>query len=73
MGVTIGKWVEFHCLDDCQQMGCPGHHVRMERCRITGIIVIETAWGGTMENTRVCFDANQWTAVLQAAKPDTAK
>lgn len=36
MGVTVGDAVstrygttfEFHCFNDCQQTGCPGHKVR---------------------------------------------
>lgn len=28
MSTSYGKYVEFTCLNDCDQLGCPGHKVR---------------------------------------------
>jgi hypothetical protein len=28
MSTHYGKTVEYHCLNDCRQEGCPGHQLR---------------------------------------------
>lgn len=66
MGTLIGEWVEYRCLDDCRQEGCPGHKVRKNFQRSTDIIIFEFENKSTNEITNLYFDSNQLAAIHKA-------
>jgi hypothetical protein len=65
MSRYVGKPIEYKCLNDCQQSGCPGHTVTFIANRSSDIYSFEIDDGKT-DNLGYTFDENQWRAMVQA-------
>jgi hypothetical protein len=58
MGITKGKSVKYHCANDCEQLGCPGHILRVDLDRGTDIYLVDI--DGAIE----CYDENKLHAII---------
>lgn len=68
MGINTGTEVKYRCNNDCSQMGCPGHTMRMDSSRTSDTIIfvkdgVEIHW----------FDENEWTAMQRAEREHAIK
>lgn len=68
MGTNIGVEVKYRCNNDCDQMGCPGHTMRMDDHRTSDTIIfvkdgVEKYW----------FDENEWAAMQAAERAHAVK
>ena len=68
MGTNIGDDVKYKCFCDCNQMGCPGHVMRMDVSRTSDTIIflkdgVEKYW----------FDENEWDAMQKAERAHAKK
>jgi hypothetical protein len=61
MGKYYGPWVDYTCINDCQQSGCPGHKVRETVCRSSDVLSFEFD-DGHVEY----FDEERWKAMKAA-------
>jgi hypothetical protein len=64
MSRYVGKPIEYKCLNDCQQSGCPGHTLTFIADRSSDTYRFEID-DGKPDNFGYTFDENQWEAMLQ--------
>jgi len=68
MGTNIGPDIKYKCNNDCSQMGCPGHTMRMDDSRSSDVISF------VMDGDPLIYlDENQWKAMQDAEKEHAKK
>jgi hypothetical protein len=60
MGRNVTREVEYRCINDCRESGCPGHKMRISYCRTSDTVSVEI--DGKSEH---CFDGNSFGALRQ--------
>lgn len=60
MGSNYSEEVEFRCLNDCEQSGCPGHKMKLQLNRSTDTV---TVW--VDGEAQYSFDENTLAAICK--------
>jgi hypothetical protein len=68
MGTNIGPEIKYTCNNDCSQMGCPGHTMRMDVCRSSDVISFQKDG-----ETYLWLDENEWSAMHEAERAHAEK
>lgn len=63
MSTSYGKVVEYRCLNDCRQEGCPGHTLRAVHHNTSDVLSFEI--DGKSE---YWFDYNTFKAMIESCK-----